>query len=126
MSAINISNLLLQNINEPLPVETQLDKSLTWGKFLSTLPIFRRREIDLHVRKCDKLKGKSISKTSVRGSLFKHELFLSSDSVYIAFNLLYFYVKARCKVSMKKELGNVRIQLHKRTGEVYKATPCNQ
>ena len=31
MSATNISNLLLQNINEPLPVETQLDKALTWG-----------------------------------------------------------------------------------------------
>ena len=121
MSATNISNLL-QNINEPLPVETQLDKALTWGKSLSTLPIFTRREIDLHVRKCGKLKGKSISKTSVRGRLFKHERFLSSDSVYTAFNLLYFYVKARCKASMKKELRNVRIQLCKRTGEVYKAT----
>ena len=107
MSATNISNLLLQNINEPLPVETQLDKALTWGKSLSTLPIFTRREIDLHVRKCGKLKGKSISKTSVRGRLFKHERFLSSDSVYTAFNLLYFYVKARCKASMKKELRNV-------------------
>ena len=77
MSATNISNLLLQNINEPLPVETQLDKVLTWGKSLSTLPIFTSREIDLHVRKC-KLKGKSISKTSVRRRLFKHERFLSS------------------------------------------------
>ena len=28
MSATNISNLLLQNKNEPLPVETQLDKPL--------------------------------------------------------------------------------------------------
>ena len=28
MSATNISNLLLQNINEPLPVETQLDIAL--------------------------------------------------------------------------------------------------
>ena len=75
MSATNIPNLLLQNINEPLPVETQLDKALTWGESLSTLPIFTRREIDLHVRKCGKLKGKSISKTSVKGRLFKHERF---------------------------------------------------
>ena len=50
MSATNISNLL-QNINEPLPVETQLDKALTSGKSLSTLPTFKRREIDLHVRR---------------------------------------------------------------------------
>ena len=49
MSATNISNLLLQNINEPLPVETQLDKVLTWGKSLSTLPIFTSREIDLRL-----------------------------------------------------------------------------
>ena len=42
MSATNISNLLSQNKNEPLPVETQLDKALTWGKYLSTLPIFTR------------------------------------------------------------------------------------
>ena len=82
MSATNISNLLLQNINEPLTVETQLDKALTWGKSLSSLPVFTRTEIDLHVRKCVKLKGKSISKTSLRGRLFKHERFLSSDSVY--------------------------------------------
>ena len=122
MSATNISELLLQNINEPLPVETHLEKPLTWVKSLSTLPIFTRREIDLHVKKCGKLKGKSISKTSLRGRLFKLERFLSSDSIYTAFNLLYFYVKARCKASMKKELRNVRIQLYKRTGEVYKAT----
>ena len=122
MSATNISNLLLQNIIESLPVDTQLDIALTWSKSLSAIPIFTRTEIHLHVRKCGKLKGKSISKTSVRGRLFKHERFLSSDSVYTAFNLLYFYVKARCKASMKKELRNVRIQLCKRTGDVYKAT----
>ena len=63
MSAINISNLLLQNINEPLPVETQLDKALTQGKLLSTLPIFTMTEIKLHLRKCGTLKRKSISKT---------------------------------------------------------------
>ena len=97
MSATNISNLVLQNINEALLVETQLDKALTWGKSLLTLLIFTRTETDLHVRKCGKLKEKSISKTSARERLFKHERFLSSDSAYTTFNLLYFYVKARCK-----------------------------
>ena len=84
MSATNVSELLLQNINEPLPVETHLEKPLTWWKSLSTLPIFTRREIDLHANKCGKLKGKSISKTSVRGRLFNLERFLSSDSIYTA------------------------------------------
>ena len=67
MSATNISELLMQNINEPLPIETQLDKALTLGKSLTTLPIFTRREINLHVKKCDKLKGES----SVRGTYAK-------------------------------------------------------
>ena len=107
MSPTNISNLRLQNINQPLPIETRLDVALTWGKSLSTLVIFTWRGIDLHVKKCGKLKGKSISKISVRRKLFKNERFLSSDSVYTSFNLLYFYVKARCKASMKKELRNV-------------------
>ena len=97
MCVTNISNLPLQNINEPLPVEIQLDIALTWGKSFSTLPTFTRREIDLHVRKCGKLKAKSISKTSVRGRLFKHKRFLSSDSVYTAFNLLYCF----CQSSMQ-------------------------
>ena len=122
MSTTNISKLLLQNINEPMPVETQLDEALTWGKSLLTLPVFTTRKIDLHVRKCGKLKRKSISKIPVRGRLFKHERFLSSDAVYTEFNLLYFYAKAWCKASIRKELRNVRIRLCKRTGEVYKAT----
>ena len=40
ISATNILSLLLQNINEPLTVETQLDKVLTWGKSLSTLCLY--------------------------------------------------------------------------------------
>ena len=72
MSATTIYKLLLQNINESLFVETQLDKSLAWDKSSSTLRIFTRTEVDLQVRKCGKLKGKSISKTSVRRRLFKH------------------------------------------------------
>ena len=87
MSATNISKLLLQNINESLPIKTQLDKVLTRAKSLSTLPIFTKGEINLHLRKCGKLKRHSTSETSVRGRLFKHESFLSSDSVYASLNL---------------------------------------
>ena len=78
MSATNISKLLLQNMNEPFPVETQIDKALTWGKsLLSTLPTFTRIEIDLHVRKCCKLNRKSISKISVM--LFTYTAYRSWD-----------------------------------------------
>ena len=102
MSSTNISNLLLQNINKPLPAETQLDKVLPWGKSLSTLPIFRRREIDLNVRKCVKLKGRSISKASARGRLFKHERFLSSDLVYTEFRRCIFMSKLDAKQVWRK------------------------
>ena len=113
-------------MNEPLSVETPLtmnhcllDKAPTRRKSFSALPIFTGTEINLHVNRCCKLKGKSILKTSVRVRLFKNERFLSGNSVYTAYNHLYFYVKTRCKASMKNELRNVRIQLCKETGEVY-------
>ena len=122
MNATNISKLPLQNIDVILPIETPVDTVLTWGKSLSSLPIFTRREIDLHVTKCGKLKGKSISKTSVRGRLFQNERFLSRESVYTSSNSMYFYVKARCRASMQKEHRKALVQLCKRTGEVYKAT----
>ena len=75
MFATNISNLLLEKINEPLPVETHLYKEMTWGKSLLTLPIFTRREIDLHARKCGKLKGNSISKTSLGEGFLNMNIF---------------------------------------------------
>ena len=120
--ATNISKLLLQNIDVILPIETPVDTVHTWGKSLSSLPIFTRREIDQHVTKCGKLKGKSISKTSVMGRLFQNERFLSSESVYTSSNPMYFYVKARCRASMKKEHRKALVQLCKRIGEVHKAT----
>ena len=86
MNTTSTSKLLLQNIDAPLPIETSVGAVLIWGKSLSSLPIFTRREIDLHVSKYGKLKGKSISKTSVRGRLFKNERFLSSESVYTSNN----------------------------------------
>ena len=122
MSADNITKLLLQNISEPLIVETHSDEALTWGKSLSTLPVFTRKEIDKHVSQCGKIKGKSILKTLVRGRLFKNERFLTSDTIFTSCNPLYFYFKARCKASMKKEYRNIKVQLCKRTGEVHKAT----
>lgn len=90
MDTANIFSLLLKNINDPLPLYTQLDKARIWDKSQSNLPIFTMREINLHVRKCGKLNGKSITKTSIEGRLFKRERFLLSDSVYTAFDLLYF------------------------------------
>ena len=81
MPVTNISDFILPNISEPLSLKTQLDKALTWSKLLSILTTFTRTEIDLNVRKCGKLEGTSTSKTSVRGNIFIHELFLSSESV---------------------------------------------
>ena len=35
---------------------------MCWGKSLEFLPVFTRREIDNHMNKCGKLKGKTIKK----------------------------------------------------------------
>ena len=114
--------LLLQNLNETMPVETQLDKATKMGViFINFTCIYSDRNEPVRKKKNEKLKGKSISKTSGRERVFKHKCFISNDSIYISSNLPYFYVKDRCKASMKKELRNARIQLCERTGEVFKA-----
>ena len=102
MSETNISNPLLQSINELVPAETHLDIALTRSKSLSTLCIFTWREIDLHVRKCGKLKEKSTSKTLVKGRFLKHELFLSNDSVCTALTGCIFIWKLDAKQVWRK------------------------
>ena len=97
--------LLLQNLNETMPVETQLDKATKMGViFINFTCIYSDRNEPVRKKKNEKLKGKSISKTSGRERVFKHKCFISNDSIYISSNLPYFYVKDRCKASMKKEL----------------------
>ena len=97
-------------------------KNMPGGKDLKGLPVFTRREIELHVSKCGKRKGKAIVKTSTRGRLFKDERFLSSEHIYTAVNPRFFFAKAKCKASMKKVFRDVKVQLCKGKGTVLKAS----
>ena len=115
MSATNIPKILMQNIKESLTAEIQLDKAMTWGKSVSGLPIFTSREINLDLRKCSKLKWKSVSKTSVRGRLLKYERFLPSESIFLCQSLMQSKYEERIRRCSKQHpdvfQGNVAIAI---------------
>ena len=68
MPTIKISKFPSQNINELLPVETQLDKAPTKGK---SLVAFTRKEIEVHVRETKaKTESKIYVKNFSKGKVF--------------------------------------------------------
>ena len=68
-----VQNLTLDDINRDLKVElnskkdVSLKEDMCWGKYLEFLPVFIKREIDNHMNKCGKSKGKTIKRTLERG-----------------------------------------------------------
>ena len=121
----NITKLLLEDIEKEIIVEVEREDEMSglhWGKSLEFLPLFTRREIEDHVKKCGKLKGKSIAKTIVRGQKFKQERFLNADSVYTAKTANHFVVKCTCRASMKKITRSIIVHLSRRNSSVEKAT----
>ena len=59
-----IQNLILDDINRDLKIELNSKKDVSLKKICTRenlfLPVFTRREIDNHMNKCGKLKGKTI------------------------------------------------------------------
>ena len=86
------------------------------------LPVFTRREIDRHVKNCSKAKRKAIKKTNVRGSLFKQERYLTSDTLHTARKGHFFLAKCCCRASMKKAKRNILVHVSRRTSLVEKAS----
>ena len=86
------------------------------------LPVFTRREIDIHAKNCSKTKRKAIKKTNFRGSLFKQERYLTSDTIYTARKGRFFLAKCCCRASMKKVKRNVLVHISRRTSLVEKAS----
>ena len=120
--------MLLENIDVNLDVklitEAECKEDLTWGKSLEFLPVFTRREINLHVGKCGKRKNLTIKKTLERGLKFKEERYISSESLFTARTLKNFIAKATCRASMKKMYRQVEIYINRRSSVVDKAR-CN-
>ena len=94
-----IQNIILDDVNRDLKIElnskkdVSLKEDMCWGKSLKFLPVFTRREIDNHMNKCGKLKGKTIKKTSERGLKFKQERYISTDSLFTTRTLKHFIAK---------------------------------
>ena len=91
-----------------------------WGKLLKDLPRFTIREIELHRLKCGKTPESAIIKTLDRGRKFKEERYISADSIFTYVDKDHFYVKCKCKASMKKDMRTVYIQLIRLTAVVTK------
>ena len=92
-----------------------------WGKSLENMPVFTIREIENHRQLSGKIKSLPIAKTLQKGRKFKYEGFVSSDTIFTAYFDKNFWVKCKCKASMKNEFRNVNIVLDSNTSRVLKA-----
>ena len=114
-------------VSSELPVANMNESKVTninWGKSLEYMPVVTIKEIEMHRNESGKDKGGAILKTLERGRRFKEERYISADSIYTALHGDLIFVKASCKASMKKEVRNVNITLHKNDSYV-KGASCS-
>ena len=120
-----LAELLSSDLNIEIDIELVKNTEkevISWGKSLEFLPVFTRREIDRNAKNCSKTKRKAIKKTNFRGSLFKQERYLTSDTLYTARKGHFFLAKCCCRASMKKVKRNVLVHISRRTSLVEKAS----
>ena len=93
-------------------VEKKVNQSeKEWGKCLKGMPVFTVREIKNHRI----ISGKSSSpiiKTTDRRKRFKEERYLSADAFATNTERI-FYVKGKCKASMKRKIRSMKFGLNK-------------
>ena len=111
----------VKNSSLSLRNPTCSEENIQWGKSLSEMPTFTIKEIESHRKESGKRHGRPIIKTLDRGKKFKDERYLSADSIFTSLGRNGFFIKAKCKASMKKEVRNVNVTLDKKTGLVVKA-----
>ena len=83
----------------------------SWGKSLDNLSPFTIKEIEQHRLNSGKTPESAIIKTLDKGRKFKCERYISADTLYTKWDNEYFYVKYKCKASMKKEKRRVTVKL---------------
>ena len=94
-------------------VENKVNQSENeWGKCLKKMPMFTIREIKNHRIRSGK-SSSAIMKTADRGERFKEERYLSADDVFAAYTVRIFYVKGKCKASMKREIRSMEVGINK-------------
>ena len=76
------------------------------------MPLFTIRAIENHRIKSGK-SSSAIMKTKDRGKRFKEERCLSEDDVFAANAERIFYVKEKCKASMKRDIRSMEVGITK-------------
>ena len=100
------------------------NSSLVWGKSLTDLPIFTGQDIDEYQKKRASIYAKTHSKIAKpihRGSHFQQDKFISKDTIQTATDDNFFYVRASCCASTKKDVRHMSLCLHKKNGSVQHA-----
>ena len=111
----DLTNFFVQNIYDE--IETVVKKKVNqsgneWRKCLKEMPIFTIREIENQRIKIGK-SSSAIMKTTDRGKIFKEERYLPADDVFAANTERIFYVKGKCKASMKREIRSMKVGISK-------------
>ena len=81
------------------------------------MPLFTIKEIENHRIKSGK-SSSAIVKTTDRGKRFKEERCLSEDDVFAANSERIFYVKEKCKASMKRKIRSMEVGINKINGDI--------
>ena len=116
-----VHDLLTHNIEDNIETSVESATEKQWGKSLADMPLFTIKEIELHRQSSGKF-GVSIIKTLDRGRKFKDERYISADTLFTASLRNDFYVKCKCKSSMKKEFRSVEVALSRTSGAVSTAS----
>ena len=116
----HIISFLANNVEEELDIFLiKAPENQIWNKSLSGLPIFTIKEIERHRKKCGK--GKDIEKTTQRGRMFQAERYISSDEIYTKVSEETFFVRGKCRASMKQEKRTMEIRIDKTSSDVVNA-----
>ena len=120
-AAQEILNELLQNTERCIEIIIEKEQNIEWTKDLTNLPLFTKREIELHRKKSGK-NERSIIKTRDQGLKFKNEGYVIKDEMYTKTSSLFFTVKAQCRSSMIQERKHLEVVLNRLDGEVFSGT----
>ena len=82
------------------------------GRVFKKMAVFTIREIKNHRIKSGK-SSSVIMKTKDRGKRSKEERYLSTDDVFAPNTERIFYVKRKCKASMKREIRSMEADIKK-------------
>ena len=117
-TGVNILECLMNNIEKRIDIYVEESDKFEWGKSLKNMPLFTIKDIELHRKSSGKIPGLTILKTLDRGKKFKEERYISADSITTSTKGEKFYIKGKCKASMKKEFRNMEVSLDRNTGFV--------